>query len=286
MQLSDLVNRDLGVGIGLRNVHFSHVLESWPKLDWFEVLSENFMHTGGRPVHVLDQVAERYPIVMHGVSMNVGSMDPLDMDYLRELKKLRRRCRAVFVSDHLCWTGVGGNNLHDLLPMPYTEEALHHLVGRIKQVQDFMEMPLVLENPSTYLEFAGSTMTEPEFLAAMATETGCGLLLDVNNVYVCAKNHGFDPYDYLDQVPWDHVVQFHLAGHTVFETHLLDTHSAPVCDEVWRMYGHALGLSAKRSTLLEWDADIPDFETVRAEAHKACQYRDAAAHATTGEVAR
>ena len=275
MQLSDLVNRDLGVGIGLRNVHFGHVLENWPELDWFEVLSENFMHTGGRPVHVLDQVAERYPLVMHGVSLNVGSTDPLDMDYLQELKNLRDRCRAVFVSDHLCWTGVDGKNLHDLLPMPYTEEALRHLVGRIRQVQDFLEMPLVLENPSTYLEFADSTMTEPEFLAAMAAETGCGLLMDVNNVYVCAQNHGFDAHEYLEQVPWDRVVQFHMAGHTVFETHLLDTHSAPVCDEVWRMYARAHELSGGRSTLLEWDADIPSFEEVRAEAHKATKYRAA-----------
>ncbi len=280
MQLSDLVTRDLGVGIGLRNVHFGHVLEHWPELDWFEILSENFMHTGGRPVHVLDEVAERYPIVMHGVSMNVGSTDRLDMDYLAELKNLRDRCQAVFVSDHLCWTGVDGKNLHDLLPMPYTEEALRHLVGRIRQVQDFLEMPLVLENPSTYLEFADSTMTEPEFLAAMAAETGCGLLMDVNNVYVCAQNHGFDARGYLEKVPWDQVVQFHLAGHTVYETHLLDTHSAPVCDEVWRLYADAVQLSGGRSTLLEWDADIPDFETVRAEAHKACQYRDAAKRVT------
>ena len=186
MRLSDLVERDLGVGIGLRNVHFGHVLEKWPELDWFEILSENFMHTGGRPVHVLDRVAERYPIVMHGVSMNIGSTDPLDLDYLAELKKLRDRCGAVFLSDHLCWTGVHGKNLHDLLPMPYTEEALRHMVQRIVQVQDFLEMPLVLENPSTYLEFADSTMTEPEFLAAMCRESGCGLLMDVNNVYVCA----------------------------------------------------------------------------------------------------
>lgn len=275
MQLQDLTRRDLGVGIGLRNVHFSHILESWPQLDWFEILSENFMHTGGRPVHVLDQVAERYPIVMHGVSMNIGSADPLDMDYLAELRKLRDRCGAVFISDHLCWTGVGGKNLHDLLPMPYTEEALEHLVPRIQQVQDFLGMPLVLENPSTYLEFADSTMTEPQFLRAMTTESGCGLLMDVNNVFVCAQNHGFDPYQYLEQVPWDRVVQFHLAGHTVYETHLLDTHSAPVCDEVWRMYARAHELSGGRSTLLEWDADIPSFEAVRAEAHKARRYRDA-----------
>jgi len=273
LQLQDLTSKDLGVGIGLRNVHFGHILETWPEMDWFEILSENFMHTGGRPLHVLDQVCERYPIVMHGVSMNVGSTDPLDMDYLRELKKLRHRCGAVFVSDHLCWTGVGGKNLHDLLPIPYTQEALDHLVPRIAQVQDVLEMPLVLENPSTYLEFADSTMSEPEFLAALTRESGCGLLMDVNNVHVCARNHGFDPHEYLEQVPWDRVVQFHLAGHTVYETHLLDTHSAPVCDEVWGMYARAWELSGGRSTLLEWDADIPSFEKVRDEARKAKLYR-------------
>ena len=171
MQLSDLVHRDLGVGIGLRTVHYGHILDSWPDLDWFEILSENYMHTGGRPVHVLDQVAERYPIFMHGVSMNLGSTDPLDMDYLKELAALRDRCGAQVVSDHLCWTGIHGRHLHDLLPLPYTEEALRHIVQRIAQVQDFLEMPLVLENPSTYLEFAHSRMSEPEFLTAMARES-------------------------------------------------------------------------------------------------------------------
>jgi uncharacterized protein (UPF0276 family) len=269
MNLQDLTGRDLGVGIGLRSVHYGHVLDEKPELDWFEILSENYMNTGGRPLHILDQVAERYPIVMHGVSMNIGSADELDFPYLRELKALRERCGAVFLSDHLCWTGVHGQNLHDLLPMPYTDDALKHLIGKIHQVQDVIEAPLVLENPSTYLEFKESTMTEWEFLAQMAKESGCGLLLDVNNIYVCARNHGFDPYEYLDNTPWDHVVQFHLAGHTDYGTHLLDTHSAPACDEVWKMYRHAHKLSGGRSTLFEWDDEIPSFDDVVAEAHKA-----------------
>jgi len=273
MNLEDMVNRDLGVGIGLRTVHFSHILGNWPELDWFEILSENFMCTGGRPMQVLDQVAERYPIVMHGVSMNIGSADPLDTAYLAELKQLRERCGARLVSDHLCWTGVDGVNLHDLLPLPYSEEALRHLVGRIRQVQDVLEMPLILENPSTYAEFAYSTMSEWEFLAAMAEESGCGLLLDVNNIFVSCENHGLDAREYLAGVPWDHVVYFHLAGHSVFETHRLDTHDDHVCDEVWELYHEAHRLSGGRSTLLEWDANIPSFDEVRAEAWKAKAYR-------------
>ncbi|MCA8955016.1 MAG: DUF692 domain-containing protein [Planctomycetes bacterium] len=276
MDVFDLARRDLGVGIGLRSVHFPHILEHWPEMPWFEVLSENYMNTGGRPLHVLDSIAERYPVVMHGVSLNLCSTDPLDFDYLRELRALRDRCGAAFVSDHLCWTGVGGKNLHDLLPIPYTEEALQHTCRKVEQVQDCLEAPLVLENPSTYLEFAGSTMSEWDFLTRLATQTGCGLLLDVNNVYVCSQNHGFDPRTYLEHTAWDHVVQFHLAGHTRFATHLLDTHSAPACDEVWELFRHAQELSGGRSTLFEWDADIPSFDEVWEEARKAEAIRGAA----------
>lgn len=274
MSLEDLVQTDLGFGIGLRSTHYPHILEHWPELDWFEILSENFMHTGGRPVEILDQVAERYPVAMHGVSMNIGSVDPLDMDYLAELKKLRQRCGARWISDHLCWTGVDGVNLHDLLPLPYTEEALDHLAARIRTVQDFLGEPIVLENPSTYLEFSYSGLTEWEFLAELANASGCGLLLDVNNVFVTATNHGFDPADYLAGIPWDKVVYFHLAGHTRFETHLLDTHDGPVCDEVWQLYGDAHRLSGGRSTLMEWDAQIPSFEDVRSETWKARALRE------------
>ena len=266
-------HEDLGIGIGLRTTHFATILAKWPKLDWFEILSENFMHTGGRPLQVLDRIAERYPIVMHGVSMNIGSVDPLDRAYLKELKSLRDRCKACFVSDHLCWTGVAGTNLHDLLPLPYTEEALRHVKRRVQQVQDCLEAPLVLENPSTYLEFTHSTMHEADFLARLCAETGCQLLLDVNNVFVTCENHGLDAREYLSKIPWASVRQFHLAGHTKKETHILDTHDHPVCAEVWQLYGEAHRLSGGRSTLLEWDANIPSFEEVRAEAHKAKAWR-------------
>lgn len=278
--LRQLVRTDLGTGLGLRSVHYPHILEHWPAVDWFEILSENYMHTGGRPLHVLDQVAERYPVVMHGVSLNIGSVDPLDRAYLKELRALQRRCGARWISDHLCWTGVQGTNLHDLLPMPYTAEALRHLCRRVRQVQDILEQPLILENPSTYLEFAHADLDEPAFLTALCRATGCGLLLDVNNVFVCASNHGFDAADYLRRLPWQHVVYFHLAGHTVFPTHRLDTHDAPVCDEVWQLYRLACQLSGGRSTLLEWDARIPDFDTVHAEARRSEALRRPAPLAT------
>jgi len=275
MRLRDLVGSDLGIGLGLRNVHYGHVLAKQPKVDWFEVLAENYMQTGGRPLHVLDEVAARYPVVLHGVSMNIGSTDPLDRDYLRELRALQQRCKARWISDHICWTGVDGKNLHDLLPLPYTKAALRHLIARVEQAQELLEQPLVLENPSTYLQFAGADMDEPQFLQELTAATGCGLLLDVNNVFVCASNHGYDAEQYLARVPWDHVVYFHLAGHTVHATHRLDTHDGPVCDEVWQLYERAVELSGGRSTLLEWDANIPDFATVHREAKKALRYRTA-----------
>jgi uncharacterized protein len=273
--LEQLVRGDLGIGVGLRNVHYGAILGRWPAVDWFEILSENYLHTGGRPVHVLDQIAARYPIVMHGVSMNLGGTDPLDRAYLRDLKALQQRCRARWISDHVCWTAVDRTNLHDLLPLPYTKAALAHLVKRVRAVQDLLEQPLVLENPSTYLQFAGADFDEPQFLCELAAATDCGLLLDVNNVHVCAMNHGFDAERYLRAIPWDHVVQFHLAGHTVLATHRLDTHDRPVCGEVWRLYALAHELSGGRSTLLEWDANVPAFATVHAEAKKAARHRGA-----------
>ena len=260
---------DLGFGVGLRTTHFGHILSKWPAVDFFEILSENFMGIGGRPVYVLDQVAERYPIVMHGVSLSIGSTDALDRTYLKNLAALAKRSRARWVSDHLCWTGVAGKNLHDLLPLPYTEEALRHCVKRVKQVQEILERPLVLENPSSYVEFTASSMTEWEFLARLAEEADCGLLFDVNNVYVSSFNHGFDPADYVDAIPHDRVVQYHLAGHTHFGTHILDTHSGHVIEEVWQVYRRSVARGGPRATLLEWDAEIPDFPVVHAEVKKA-----------------
>src|SRR4051812_39401408 len=188
---------NLGIGLGLRTAHYGRILEERPAVDWFEIISENYMQTAGRPLDFLDAIAERYPVVLHGVSLSIGSTDPLDRAYLTELKALRDRVGARWVSDHLCWTGVGGKNTHDLLPLPYTEESLRHVAARVREVQDFMGAPLALENPSTYVEFAASTMKEWEFLAALAHEADCAILLDVNNVYVSAFNHGFDPAEYL-----------------------------------------------------------------------------------------
>lgn len=265
---------DLGFGIGLRTVHFPHILSRKPAIDWFEVLSENYMDTGGRPAYVLDFVAERYPVAMHGVSLSLGSTDPMDFDYLRKLKRLAERIDARWISDHLCWTGVMGLNTHELLPMPYTDEALAHVVKRIRTVQEFLERPLVLENPSTYIEFAASTWTEWDFIRTMAEEADCGLLLDVNNVYVSAYNHGFDPFKYIDGIPAERVVQIHLAGHTNKGTHILDTHSDHVIDEVWELYRYATNRAhGAAATLLEWDDAIPDFDTVHAEVLQARKFR-------------
>lgn len=263
----------LGTGIGLRTPHYTHILEQSPAIDWFEILSENYILTKGRPLSILDRIAERYPVAMHGVSLSIGSTDPLDMEYLRELKALRDRTRARWVSDHLCWTGVAGTNTHDLLPMPWTDESLRHVAARVRMVQDFIEAPLVLENPSTYVEFTTSTMTEWEFLARLAEEADCGILLDVNNVYVSAYNHGFEPRAYLDAIPYDRVVQIHVAGHTHHGTHIIDSHIGPVIEPVWELLAVAHQRSGGASILLEWDAEIPSFEEVYDEAMRAKRFR-------------
>ncbi len=265
---------DLGFGIGLRTVHFPHILANHPPVDWFEVLSENFMDTGGRPLYVLDQVAERYPVVLHGVSMSVGSTDPINYDFLGKLKALAARTKAHWVSDHLCWTGVSGINVHDLLPMPYTDESLQHTIGRVKTISEFLERPLVLENPSTYVEFSASHWTEWDFLTTLAEQADCGLLLDVNNVYVSSFNHSYDPLEYVDRIPAERVVQIHLAGHTNKGTHILDTHSDHVIDAVWELYRRVYQRMGGVATLLEWDESIPSFDVVHAEALKARQYRE------------
>ena len=267
---------DLGTGIGLRTVHFGEILAGKPALDWFEVLSENFMDTGGRPLFVLDQVVERFPVALHGVSLSVGSTDPLDRGYLQKLKALAKRTRARWVSDHLCWTGVLGRNTHDLLPLPYDKATLRHVTRRVRQVQDALERPLVLENPSSYLEYERSTMTEWEFLRELCDATGCGLLLDVNNVYVSSYNHGYDPRQYVDGIPADRVVQVHLAGHTNEGTHILDTHSGRAIPQVWKLYERLVARTGPVSTLYEWDADIPPLATVVREAAKARRYRTSA----------
>jgi uncharacterized protein (UPF0276 family) len=260
---------DLGFGVGLRTQHYAHVLEREPHVDWFELISENFMATGGRPLAIAERVAARYPIVLHGVSLNIGSTDPLDRAYLRELKQLALRLKAAWVGDHVCWTGVAGRTTHELLPLPYTEASLDHVVARIRAVQDVLERPLVLENASTYATFRASTMGEVEFLARMADEADCGLLLDVNNVFVSCRNHGWSAEDYLAQVPYERVVQIHVAGHSDHGTHCIDTHVGPVPRAVWKLYAEAIRRGGARSTLLEWDEEIPDFATVHRDVLRA-----------------
>jgi len=253
----------------LRSAHFDHILTEWPDVAWFELISENFMDSGGRPRHVLDQIAERYPVVMHGVSMSIGSVDPLNVDYVERLKALADAIGAAWISDHLCWTGFLGANSHDLLPLPLTAESLEHVARRVMQVQDILERPLVLENPSTYLSFAQAELDEPDYFRALADATGCQLLLDVNNVFVSSFNAGRDPLDYLGRFPFEHVVQLHLAGHQDCGTHIIDTHDRPVRDEVWELYTVATERAPLASTLLEWDGNIPTFDVCHQELMKA-----------------
>jgi uncharacterized protein len=264
---------DLGVGVGLRTVHYAHILEKKPDVDFFEILSENYMDTGGRPLWVLEQVAERYPVVLHGVSLSIGGSDPLDRAYLAKLKRLADSTRARWVSDHLCWTGVAGRNTHDLLPMPLTEAALAHVTERVKAVSDAIGRPLFLENASTYAEFAASSMPEWEFFGRLMEQADCGMLLDVNNVYVSSFNHGFDPKKYIDAIDPTRVAQYHLAGHTNKGTHIIDTHNDYVIDPVWELYRRSVVRTGRVATLLEWDADIPAFDVVHGEAQKARAFR-------------
>lgn len=259
----------LGFGIGLRPKHYPEIVGRWPKVDWFEVITENFLVAGGRPRRVLEEVRSRYPVVLHGVSLSVGSVDPLDYDYLKRVRALIEWIEPVWISDHLCWTKVDGIHLHDLLPLPRTEETLRHVVERVRRVQDFLGRQMLLENVSTYLEFSHSTIPEAEFLAAVASEADAGILLDVNNLYVNAVNHGFDPRQYLAVLPPHRVRQIHLAGYADRGTFLHDTHDHPVWPAVWQLYRAAIQRFGWVSTSIEWDAAIPPLAEVLAEANKA-----------------
>ena len=254
-----------GFGLGLRREHYADFLASDVPVDFVEIISENFMATGGRPLHTLDAVRERHPVAMHGVSMSIGSAQGLNREYLGHLKALTNRVRPLWVSDHLCWTGVDGFNSHDLLPLPYTEEALDLVCANIALAQDILERPLLFENPSSYLAFGDADFTEWEFLAQMAARTGCYLLLDVNNIYVSGTNHGFDPEAFLRGIPADLVRQIHLAGHSQGETMLIDTHDTPVCDAVWRLYRSACERFGHAATMIERDGNIPELGELLAE---------------------
>jgi uncharacterized protein (UPF0276 family) len=249
----------IGYGVGLRRQHYSEVLESRPRVDWFEVVTENFMVEGGRPLEVLERVRRDYPIVMHGVSLSIGSVDPVRHDYLARLKQLARTFEPAWISDHLCWTGVGGRNLHDLMPLPYTEEIANYVAARIREVQDHLGRRILIENISSYMTFSQSRLSECEFLSMVAEDADCGILLDINNVFVNAFNHGFDPYQYIDSVPPHRIVQFHLAGHRDCGAYLLDSHDHPVVEPVWRLYEHAVKRFGPIPALIEWDDDIPAF---------------------------
>lgn len=264
----------LGFGLGLRPEHYEAVLAlepsgARPAVDWFEVLTENYMVPGGKPLHFLDRVRERFPVAMHGVSLSIGSTDPLDHRYLAELKALVRRVQPVWVSDHLCWTGVHGKNLHDLMPLPYTSEAVEHVAARVRRVQDVLKQRLLLENVSSYVGYAHSEMSECDFVTAVAESADCLLLVDVNNVYVSAHNHGFDPHRYLERLPPARVWQLHLAGHSRNGALLIDTHDQSICEPVWELYRDALRRFGRVSTMIERDDNIPPLGELLEELNRA-----------------
>ena len=267
---------DLGVGVGLRVPHYRHVLSESPPMGFFEVVSENFMLGGGNPLYHLDRALERYPIVQHGVSLSIGSPEPLDWGYLAKLKALVKRTNTPWLSDHFCWSGAGGAHLHDLLPLPYTNEAVSRIAERARQVQDYLEVPFALENTSSYMTYTSSTMTEWEFVSAVVEAADVGLMFDVNNVYVSAYNHSFDPYEFVRNVPHDRIVQIHLAGHTNLGDLIIDTHSGPVIDPVRDLYRETIELAGPISTLIEWDDEIPSFDTLAREADSVRALREGA----------
>ncbi len=261
----------LGFGLGLRTDHYQDVITQLPDVDWFEICSENFMVAGGKPRYYLDVIKERYPIVMHGVSLSIGSSDPLNKDYLQQLKTLVNHIQPEWVSDHLCWTSHAQTNSHDLLPLPYTDEAIKHVVERVKQVQDYLGRQLLLENVSSYLSYKDSQYNEWTFLNTIAEQADCLILLDINNIYVSARNHGFNPVDYLQGINNQRVRQFHLAGHSDHGDYVIDTHDHDVCQAVWNLYAQALQRFGAISTMIERDANIPTFTELYAELQQAKQ---------------
>ena len=255
----------LGFGLGLRKEHYNAIIETSPDVDWFEILTENYLVDGGKPLHFLDQICEKYPVVMHGVSMSLGSNDPLDMDYMQQVKDLAKRTNARWVSDHMCFTGVDGINAHDLLPLPCNEETIKHVSNKIKQAQDFLGRQILVENASTYITYKQSDMTEWEFTTAVAEESDSLILLDVNNIFVSAYNHGFDPIEYLDGIPAERVQQHHIAGHSQYDGYIIDTHDHDVVQGVWDLYAEAIKRYGEVSVMIERDDNIPDLPELLAE---------------------
>ena len=259
----------LGYGLGLRTEYYDTILQNRPNVDWFEILTENYLVDGGKPVYFLDAIREHYPMVMHGVSLSIGGTDPLDMNYLAQLQRLAQRVQPCWISDHLCWTAQGGHNLHDLLPLPYNEDAIKHVAARVRQVQDFLGRQILLENVSSYVTYQHSEMSEWEFYKAVVEEADCLMLLDINNIYVSARNHHFEPLQYLNAMPKQRVQQMHLAGHTDCGDYVIDTHDHPVVDPVWRLYAEALKRFGPVSTMIERDDHFPPFEELMGELNQA-----------------
>jgi len=255
----------LGFGLGLRTEHYQDVINDKPDVDWFEIISENYMVPGGKPLYHLDKIRNDYPMVMHGVSLSIGSTDPLNQDYLKQLKQLIDRVQPMWLSDHLCWTQVDHTNTHDLLPLPYNEETISHIVSRVSEVQEFLGRQILLENLSSYITYNNSEMTEWEFLNEIANRSDCLILLDINNIFVSAHNHNFNAIEYINGVDIDRVMQFHLAGHSYHGDIIIDTHDHDVCDPVWDLYADALKRFGAVSTMIERDDDIPAFKQLRAE---------------------
>ncbi|MCG6860960.1 MAG: DUF692 domain-containing protein [Chromatiaceae bacterium] len=280
MQTTEKLLPYLGFGLGLRKEHYQSILDEKPAVDWFEAISENYLVPGGKPLYFLDRIREHYPLALHGVSLNIGSSDPLDRSYLSQLKALANRVEPSWMSDHLCWTGLDGINAHDLLPLPYTEEAVQHVAERVMRVQDWLGRRILLENVSSYLGYRDSRMTEWEFIASVAEAADCLILLDINNIYVSAINHGLDPEAYLDGVPGERVQQFHLAGHSDYGSHIIDTHDAAIIDAVWALYEKAVRRFGDVSCMIERDDNIPPLQTLLDELQRVRRIAE-----SVGEVA-
>lgn len=264
-----MIKKNLGIGIGLRTAHYDDILKFKPEIDWFEIISENFMVEGGTPLEYLDRILELYPVTMHGVTLAIGSPDPIDFEYLKKLKKLAQRTRTPWVSDHLCWGHQEGAHYHDLLPLPYTKEVIDYVAERARIVQDFLELPFALENLSSYVSFHADEMPEWDFYSSIVEKAGIAMMLDVNNIYVSSRNHGFSVQDYINNIPLERVIQIHIAGHLDKGSYVLDTHNNYVKEEVWEIYREVWPKTGGVSTLLEWDDDFISFDETWAEALKA-----------------